>query len=152
MDIKLVSTVNGSDLELKGNDLTIINGFQNMIYLALFGGNIEESTKVYEPTEQRLDWWSNNTFDFDNKAVQMNSRLERELNRIVLNSSGRSKIEQIVNQDLKFMKAFAKVDVTVAITDVDRLEILIKVKEPTKLNANEYVFLWDSTNKEITIK
>ncbi|MBL4810412.1 MAG: hypothetical protein JKY43_10205, partial [Phycisphaerales bacterium] len=57
-DLRIIENGDGGDAVLNGNDLEIINGFQNMPYLGMFGGNIKASTvgeKV--ENEQAFDWW-----------------------------------------------------------------------------------------------
>lgn len=39
MDLKLSDVGDGGELEYFGQDLTIIDGLSNLVYLALFGGN-----------------------------------------------------------------------------------------------------------------
>ena len=58
MDLKLIETGNGGDLVKNSKDLEVIFGFQNMPYLALFGGNPGFSTPTQRPeNSQAFDWW-----------------------------------------------------------------------------------------------
>ncbi len=149
-DLRLISKRDGCDLELKGVDLVGIDGFGNMPLFGLCGGNVEESTKTFNDTEQRFDWWGNDTFDFNNLTLQMNSKLERSLTTVALNSAGRLELEEIVKKDLEFMNAFAEVEVSVSITDVDRIEIYLKITEPNNAESNEFTYIWDATELELT--
>ena len=151
-DLELIETGNGGDLVLLGNDLSVIEGFQNMPYLAMFGGNVDASTGEFIPEEQNFDYWANSLLFFDTPEVQFNSDLERLLNNVALSTSGRQQIEQTVKTDVAFMLGFStiEVEVEVAITAVDRLEILIKIQEPTNLQSNEFTYIWDSTQQELT--
>src|SRR4051812_18891907 len=120
MDLQLLETGNGGDVNKKGKDLSVIYGFQNMPYLAMFGGNVQSSTPGKRlPTEQASDWWGNALLTND-IGHQMNSETERALMTTLLTSSGRLKIEQAVKKDLSFMKEFAEVtsDVSIINTDV----------------------------------
>ena len=103
MDIAVVETLNGGDIQIKGNDFASQGGWGNMIYLALFGGNIEGVTKEQFPTEQNLDWWGNNLIFEQDEAKQFNSLTEKKLSEIALSSSGRAQIEQVIRQDLKIL-------------------------------------------------
>ena len=152
MDLKLTALRDGTDFELVGVDLVTIDGWQNMPLLGMYGGNIEESTKTFNETELRYDWWANDMLDFDNPAVQMNSQLERTLMTTALNSSGRIEIEEIVKKDLAFMNDFADVEVSVSITGVDRIEIYLKITEPNNSESNEFTYIWDATEKELVIQ
>ena len=149
-DLKLIPKHDGCDLELKGVDLVMIDGFENMPLLGLFGGNVEESTKTFNDTEQRFDWWGNDTFDFNDLTVQMHSKFERSLTTVALNSAGRLELEEIVKKDLEFMTAFAEVEVSVSITDVDRIEVYLKITEPNNSESNEFTYIWDATELELT--
>lgn len=152
MDLKLIALRDGTDFELVGVDLVTIDGWGNMPLLAMYGGNIEESTKTFNEAELRFDWWANDMLDFDNPAVQMNSQLERTLMTTALNSAGRIEIEEIVKKDLAFMNAFSDVSVSVSITNVDRIEIYLRITEPSNSQSNEFTYIWDATQKELTTK
>lgn len=149
-DLKLIASTDGVDLELIGVDLTSIEGFENMPLLGLYGGNVEESTKTFNNAELRFDWWGNDLFLFNQPAIQMNSMLERTLRNVALNSAGRLEIEEVVKSDLSFMTAFANLEVSVAIETVDRLRISLKITEPNNEQSNEFVYIWDATENELT--
>lgn len=150
MDLEVIETGNGGDLVLKGNDLAFIFGFQNMPYLALFGGNVEASTPVERiPSEQAFDWWGNSLLP-NKPEVQFNSLTERTLNNVAVNSAGRLEIENAVKKDLEFMDAFAKVSVDVSIVSTDRVRILVSILEPENLDPKEFQFIWDFTKQELT--
>ena len=148
-DLKLIETFDGGDLVLNGNDLQVIDGFQNMIYLALFGGNIEQSTKQYNENEERFDYWANSLLMLDSPDIQYNSETERTLNEVALNSRGRLLIEQSVKKDLEFMQDFGNIDVNVSIIQSDRVKINVIIKEPNELNSNEFNYIWGATENEL---
>jgi hypothetical protein len=152
MDIKLIETGNGGELAKKTKDLFVIHGFENMPYLALFGGNVEASTPSKRvANEQAFDWWGNALLAPNSPERQMNSLTERTLNNTALTSSGRILIENAVKRDVAFMKPFAKVDVSVTILDFHRVKILLLIKEPSNLQRKEFVYIWDATRKELDI-
>lgn len=153
-DIKLIETGNGGDIELIGKDLAMLEGFGNMIYLALFGGNPQgrsssAPTGKRIPTEQAFDWWGNNLLMPNDLGQQFNSLTEYTLNTTALNSSGRIQIEQAVLKDLAFMKDFATVSVTVTIEHVDRVRITIKLQEPDNIEQKEFQYIWDGTKQDL---
>ena len=148
-DLKLIETFDGGDLVLNGNDLQVIDGFQNMIYLALFGGNIEQSTKEFDEDEERFDYWANDLLMLDSPDIQYNSETERTLNEVTLNSRGRLLIEQSVKKDLEFMQDFGNIDVNVSIIQSDRVKINVIIKEPNELNSNEFNYIWGATENEL---
>lgn len=148
-DLKLIETLNGGDLVLLGNDLVVIGGLQNMPYLGIFGGNIEESTKEFNVDEQRFDFWGNDLLMLNQPEIQYNSETERLLSDIALNSSGRLIIEQTIAKDLEFMTKFSKVSISSSIVSSDRIEINIKIQEPNNVESNEFTYIWDSTKLEL---
>jgi len=153
MDLEVVETGNGGDLVKNPKDLSVINGFQNMIYLALFGGNVEASTPLVRiENEQAFDWWGNNLFFPNDASVQMNSETERTLNNVALNSSGCVLIEKTVKKDLEFMSDFATVTQEVTIVSTDRVKIEIKAVKLDNLQERVFIFIWDATDKELIEK
>ncbi len=149
-DLLIEENGDGGDLVLLGNDLVSIEGFQNMPYLGLFGGNVASETKEFNDGEQRLDWWANALLFQNDSSIQFNSNLERVLREVPLSSSGRLKIEQTAKEDLKFMDDFAEVTVSVSIIDINRVKIDIKIQEPANLEATNFIYIWDSTRLELT--
>lgn len=150
MDLELLETGNGGDIVKNVKDLSVINGFQNMAYLALFGGNPNNSTPVNRPKNtQMFDWWGNNLLFKDNPDFQFNSLTESTLMNVVLNSQGASQVEQAVNTDLAFMKEFADIEVSVSILSDDKLEIRVKIKQPDNEQNKDFVFIWDATKREL---
>lgn len=118
---------NGGDVQKLGNDLATIYGYENQTYMALFGGNVEQDTKIINPPgTQRFDWWGNSLFFSNEPAKQYNSKTERLLNTAVLNSAGRVAIENAVKQDLKYLIDLgATVTVEVLIIGVNAVKINI---------------------------
>lgn len=142
---------NGGDLVLEGNTMKLANSFQNMPYLATFGGNPEQSTVgPKEEGEQAFDWWGNYLLMSQQPDVQFNSAFERMITQVALSSAGRLQLQRAVKEDIKFMEAFALVTVTVTIEDVDRVKIFIELQEPDNLQSTVFVYIWDSAKQELT--
>lgn len=147
-DVLILETLNGGDLNKVAGDLALAKGWENMPYIALFGGNVRQSTPTERVDgEQNFDWFGN-AFESD-PSIQINSQTERVLSEVNLNSNGRILIEQAVNSDLEFMRAFATVNVEVSIISDDRVHIDIAIIEPTNLQNNQYRYIWDSTKGAI---
>lgn len=147
IDLKVIESFDGGDLVLKGNDLEVVSGFGNMPYLAMFGGNDESTPTQRVEGEQNFDFWGNT---FIPVAAQYNSLTEKTLRTVSLNSSGRLQIEQAVKRDLKFMEAFAKLDISVTILGVDKVKISIKQTELTNQEVKESSYLWDGALQDLT--
>jgi hypothetical protein len=146
MDTVIVETYNGGDISKIGNDVLTVNGFENMPYIAMFGGNPDQLTPTVRIVgEQNFDWFGN-AFETD-AILQTNSLTERTLRSVALNSAGRVQIEQAVNADLSFMSSFAKVTVVVSIISDDRVQIDINILELRNLQNTAQRFIWDSTRQ-----
>lgn len=118
---------NGGDLQLLGNDLALVYGNENQVYLALFGGNVEQNTPALITNAQTEDYWGNNLFWPNDPSKQFNSNTERTLNTTALNSAGRITIENAVKSDLKFLVDMgATVTVNVTIPSVNLVTIMIR--------------------------
>lgn len=151
MDLEIVETGNGGDLIKRSRDLSVIRGFENMPYLAMFGGNVEASTPFRRnQSQQAFDWWGNTLMFANNQAMQMNSETERLLKNVSLTSAGRILIEQSIKKDLEFMRAFAEISVTVQIINVNRILIGLRIVKPDNLSQRVFVYIWDATNLELT--
>jgi len=150
MDLQLIETGNGGDLFLKGNDLAQVEGFENMIYIALFGGNVAMSTpETRAPNEQCFDWWGNTLLMPNESTQQFNSQTERTLNSVSLTSGNLIYIQNAINADLEFMQPFAKVTVTVTIIGPDKVRLQILVKQPGNLTDKEFLYIWDGTKQDL---
>jgi hypothetical protein len=150
MDIELKETGSGGDLVKTPKDLSVIRGFENMVYLGMFGGNVGFSTPSKRVDgEQDFSWWGNSLLFPDDPSVQFNSLTEDRLNNVALNSRGRLLIEEAVKRDLSFMSPFAEIKVDTAIIGVDKLAIGIQVTQLNNLQEREFVYIWDATNAEL---
>lgn len=150
MDLKLKETFNGGDIVKATKDFVVIYGLGNMPYIALFGGNVEANTPTRRVSgEQNFDWWGNELLMNEDQGLQFNSDTERALITTPLTSAGRSRIQAAVARDLKFMKDFARVGVSVAIIATDIVRIGIQVQEPDNLEARDFIFIWDATRGEL---
>lgn len=147
-DLKVFETGNGGDILVQGNDFAYVDGFQNMPYLAMFGGNVEQDTsQVGANDEQRFDWWGNGLIAA--QAAQNNSLTERKLGDTPITSQGRQLIEQAVRADVGFMSAFAVVAVSVRVVTDDWLNISVTIREPSAVTNKEYQYIWDATKGQI---
>ncbi len=127
-DVLLIETGNGGDLRLGTNDLKTVNGLENAIYLALFGGK---------------KWWANYTTS--NKFL---SQTEQVLRTTPLTSSGRIAIERAINSDLSFLNNITgtKWTVNTTITSSNRLEINIDI------NGQLFLLQWNPDSLFLTYK
>lgn len=148
-DLRLIETYNGGDIVLKGNDIEMISGFQNMPYIGMFGGNRNQSTTGPKVTEQAFDFWGNNLFNPNSQDVWFNSLTEQMLNITSLTSQGRLEIEQTVKKDIDFLTKFATVTVSVQLVSVDTVIITIEVQEPNIKSSETFTYIWSATQSEL---
>jgi len=148
-DLRLVETGDGGDLVLRGNDVEMISGLQNMPYIAMFGGNPEQSTVGAKNTEQAFDFWGNFLINPNDQPIWFNSLTERLLDTISLSPITRIEIQETVKKDLEFILKFAQVSVEVFLISVDRIRIEIKIQEPDNLSSELFKYIWDATQQEL---
>lgn len=150
IDLQLVETGNGGDILLNGNDLAQVMGFENMPYLAMFGGNLAASTPQTRPAgEQAFDWWGNALLMPSLPSQQFNSQTERTLNNVALTSGNLITIQNAVNADIEFMKDFADITITVSIIGVNKIRIDLTIQEPGALSAKIYQYIWDGMAQDL---
>lgn len=150
MDLQIIESGNGGDLFLLGKDLAQVQGFENMIYIALFGGNTAASTpETRVNNEQAFDWWGNTLLMPNLSTQQFNSQTERTLNSVPLTSGSLVEIQNAINADLEFMQPFANITVTVSIIGVDKVKLAILVKEPGNLESKDFLYIWDGTKSDL---
>ena len=147
IDVKLYESGNGGDILLNGNDLAKANTFDNMPYLAMFGGNVGFSTPTKRVNnEQNFDFWANDLLFGENKEMQFNSKTEFVLTSASLNSRGRQLIQEAVKTDLQFMVPFANIDVVVDILGQEKLSIGISLIQPENQTEKKFMYIWDGVS------
>tara|TARA_R110000822_G_scaffold123489_3_gene257897 strand:+ start:7986 stop:8462 length:477 start_codon:yes stop_codon:yes gene_type:complete len=151
-DIHLTEFGSGGELSILGNDLVLSEELLQAVYLALFGGNVEASTKGNElETEERLDWWANSLLYPSEKTKQFNSFTENALSNIVLNSAGRIEIQRAVEKDLEFLANIADVNVEVSIATYNRLDIRVQLIKKSNQEEKNLQLVFDNASNEVLI-
>lgn len=151
-DIDLFESGSGGDFAILNNDLLLGESLYQQVFLALFGGNIEESTRSsYLETEDRVDYWGNSLIWNEVKTKQFNSETERTIRNTSLNSSGRLSILQAVTSDLNYLKAVIDFVVEVEIISVSRIAITVSFNEKTNQQDKVLKMVWDNAKNEIII-
>lgn len=152
-DLSLFETGSGGDFAVIDNDLLMGESLYQQIYIALFGGNIEASTKsVYLDSEERFDYWGNTLIWKDEKTKQFNSETERAIQNNVLNSSGRLNILQAVNVDLEYLKTIINFEADVSILSRDNLRITVSFTEKSNQQNKALQLIYDNAKKEVIIE
>ncbi len=152
-DISLYESGNGGDFSILNNDLLMGESLYQQIYIALFGGNIEESTKSrYLETEDRFDYWGNTLIWKDVKTKQFNSETERTLREIVMNSSGRVTLIQAVSNDLAYLQPIANISVDVQLLSLSKTKILINLTQKSNQQDKLLQLVYDNAKGEVIIQ
>lgn len=152
-DIQLYETGSGGDFAIVNNDLLMGESLYQQIMLALFGGNIQASTKqFYLETEERFDYWGNSLIWKDVKSKQFNSETERTIRTIALNSSGRLALIQAVEQDLNYLKSVADITIEVEIIGSSQTRIIVTFSEKTNQQDKLLQLVYDNAKGEVIIE
>ena len=145
IDILIYENGDGGELQLRNEDLQISQALTNQVYLALFGGNIEENTSGgMEDREQREDYWGNELLEAEH---QFNSNFERELKKQPLTSGGISKLEDAAKRDLEFLQDYADIEVEGFAPKPYMLELYVTLIQPD-VDSVKIKFVWDSQKQE----
>ena len=151
-DLSMYDDGNGGAWANTANDLQLVTSLWNQPYLALFGGQYEQSTPLDEADLQnsieRFDWWGNSIMAPDDPSLQFNSQTERTLDTISLSNEGLLEAQKAVLFDLAYLRDIADVEATVTLDGINRVRIHIRMIEPTNLSERNFVFLWDGTRVE----
>lgn len=142
MDILLHQTANGGDFSLKGNDLETTESIFNAIYLALFGGNFQQTEDQYNEGD-RLYWWGNSVID--DQPAKMNSETENALRNNALNAAGRRSIIEAAKIDLGFLQEISDIEVSATITTAHTLSLFVSLTQ----TGDQFKFVWDNTRGEV---
>ena len=119
-DLKVIETGTGGDVVNLGNDLAVTKSVQTMIYLCLFGGNVDG------------EFWANKLLMKSFPSQQFISLTEKTLNTTALDSAGRVIIENAVIEDLKFLNTIFTIFVKVKLPNIDHVTIEITL---TKIDS-----------------
>ena len=152
VDIGLYSGDNGGDIYLIDGDINTTETLYQVIYISLFGGNVESNTLGNEISdEERSDYWANNLFFNNNESVQFNSSTERVLNNTSLTSLGRLSIKNSVEQDLLFLKEIVTFEVNVYILSSSRVSIEVYISGLLNNENKTYQLIWDNAKQEVIL-
>ena len=124
MDLELINTFDGADLVLKGNDLGMVQGYENMPYLLMFGG-----------TDFIGNFLLTNKFNSQTYALLKNKPITAAL---------RSQVELAINNDLQPLKdTGAAITVSVTIPAVGRLRIVVNI------NGKDFIMNWNPDQNQM---
>lgn len=143
-DLLIYESGDGGELLLKNGDLQTTGLLTNQVYLCLFGGNVESSTKGSElENEVRFDYWANSLIFSDKRSNQFNSETERTLNNVSLNTFGRLSVIDSAKRDLSILKNFAAFEVDAVILNESQIMIEVKLNELGNEEEKVMQMIWD---------
>ena len=152
-DINLFEGGSGGEMRILNSDLLLTETIYQTIYLALYGGNVEQSTTSEETDlEENFDYWGNQLFYSNNPDKWFNSQTERVLSTVALNGEGRRLIEDAVNADLQFLNNVVNFEVEVSISSNNRAEIAIFISEFQNQSDRQLKMVWENSRNELIIQ
>jgi hypothetical protein len=152
-DINLFEGGSGGEMRILNSDLLLTETIYQTIYLALYGGNVEQSTTSEETDlEENFDYWGNQLFYSNNPDKWFNSQTERTLSTVALNGEGRKLIEDAVNADLQFLNNVVNFEVEVSISSNNRAEIAIFISEFQNQSDRQLKMVWENSRNELIIQ
>ena len=152
-DINLFESGSGGEMRILNSDLLMAETIYQTIYLALYGGNVEQDTTSEETDlEENFDYWGNQLFYSNNPDKWFNSQTERTLSSVALNGEGRKLIEDAVNADLQFLNNVVNFTVEVNITSINKAEILIFISEFQNQANQQLKMVWENSRNELIIQ
>jgi len=152
-DINLFEGGSGGEMRILNSDLLMSETIYQTIYLALYGGNVEQSTTSEETDlEENFDYWGNQLFYSNNPDKWFNSQTERTLSTVSLNGEGRKLIEDAVNADLQFLNNVVNFEVEVSISSNNRAEIAIFISEFQNQSDRQLKMVWENSRNELIIQ
>jgi hypothetical protein len=152
-DINLFESGSGGEMRILNSDLLMAETIYQTIYLALYGGNVEQSTTSEETDlEENFDYWGNQLFYSNNPDKWFNSQTERVLSTVALNGEGRRLIEDAVNADLQFLNNVVNFEVEVSISSNNRAEIAIFISEFQNQSDRQLKMVWENSRNELIIQ
>jgi len=152
-DINLFESGSGGEMRILNSDLLLTETIYQTIYLALYGGNVEQDTTSEETDlEENFDYWGNQLFYSNNTDKWFNSQTERTLSTVSLNGEGRKLIEDAVNADLQFLNNVVNFEVEVSISSNNKAEILIFISEFQNQANRQLKMVWENSRNELIIQ
>lgn len=152
-DISIYESGDGGELLILNNDLALQESLYSQVYLALFGGNVEQDTKRnFLPTEQRNDYWANALLWSEETSKQFNSQTERTLETLVLNSAGRLSLIRVIESDLSYLSELLTYSVDVEFPKLNNIRIIVKFTPKTAQEDKVLQMVYDNAKNELIIE
>lgn len=123
-DVSLFQTSDGGDISVANGIVAMTGGLSTAVYLALFGGNEDDSGLKNDPR----NWWGN--LDETQPARRHRSETQHLIFSLPPTSANLLRIEDAAKRDLRFLlteKIASSADVSASIPALGRLRLHIAV-------------------------
>lgn len=152
-DVLLYESGDGGELEIINGDIANTELLYQQVYIALFGGNVEQNTKTnFLINEERFDYWANSLLWEEQSILQFNSNTQRVLTTTALNSSGRLDILRAVEEDLSYLSALLTSSVDVMLIDSSKVRITVLFSPKGNQEDKVLQLVYDNAKNEIIIE
>lgn len=141
-DVLLRHTPDGGDIEIVNGRITVTSGVLTAVYLALFGGNEEDSG---EDAENRKQWWGNLTEP--DSAKHYRSRTQHVLRGMPATTGNLKVLRQAVEADLDSLVSdgtLTERSARVALVAPKRALISMQVVADGQAGAVEFESRWEA--------
>lgn len=141
-DVRLFNTQDGGEINFVNGHLEMTAGFETMIFLCLFGGNIEDDGLE----NNKKTWWGN--LNIDNPDHRYISRFQNLARGLPLTSNSLRRLEDAALSDLNVFKTSGIAGEVSAVTSIpvrNRLKLTVDVNSPSGESSHvEFLLNWQS--------
>lgn len=141
-DVKIISTLDGGEINFNSGIIEMTQGFDSIVYLLLFGGNIgDDGTKATE----KLEWWGNK-IETNNPERKIHSRFQNLITGLPATPANLKRLTEAARQDLSVLqseKICDTIDILLTIPQKNMVDIEIRLlKDKKKLFETKYEANW----------
>jgi phage gp46-like protein len=141
-DVRLFNTAAGGEINFVNGQPEMTAGFETMIFLCLFGGNMEDDGLE----GNRKTWWGN--LNIDNPDHRYISRFQNLARGLPLTSNSLRRLEDAALSDLNVFKTSGIAGEVSAVASKprrNRLSLLVNVNSPEgETSSVEFLINWQS--------
>lgn len=131
-DVLLQSTLDGGEINFTDGIIEMTTGFETMVYLLLFGGNIADDGTT---ATEKKEWWGNK-LEENNSDRKIHSRTQNLIHGLPATPENLLLLEEAARQDLSIL---------ISEKIVDKIEMYFSI--PSKNRVNMVIIGWKDENK-----
>lgn len=141
-DVLLQSTLDGGEINFINGILEMTTGFETMVYLLLFGGNISDDGTI---ATEKKEWWGNK-LEQNNPERKIHSRIQNLIHGLPATPENLLLLEEAARQDLSILiteKIVDNIEMDFSIPSQNRVNmVIIGWKDEQKLFETEFEENW----------